>query len=48
MAENLHPEMNGKNTLSFKGPRVLRRKCQRNFLPGHSLMIDTATSPNLR
>ena len=46
MAENLHPETKGRRTLSFKGPRVLRQKCQRNFFAG--VAIDTATSLNLK
>ena len=46
MAVNLHPETKRRKKLSFKGPRVLRRKCQCNFLPGAA--IDTATLLNLK
>ena len=46
MAENLHLEIEGRKTLSFKGPRVLRQKCQRNCLPRAA--IDTATLLNPR
>ena len=39
-------ETKGRKTLNVKGPRVLRRKCQRYFLPG--AVIDTATPLNLK
>ena len=42
MTENLHPEMKGRKTLIFKGPRMLRRRCQRNFLPGAAIDSDLA------